>query len=113
MNPNSLTSCSIIPARLASTRLPGKLLLAAAGKPLIPHTCEAAQTARLPREVIVAADHINLAIPGSHRGPPDGTWQGRAGRPHIVDDVIDVELISAAATAATGHIDITAIANRR
>ena len=36
----------VIPARLASTRLPRKLLLAETGKPLIQHTYEAAQQAR-------------------------------------------------------------------
>ncbi len=61
MNPKSLTSCLIIPARLASTRLPRKLLLPVTDKPLIQHTYEAAQTARLPREVIVAADHQEIA----------------------------------------------------
>lgn len=46
----------IIPARLASTRLPRKLLLAETGKPLIQHTYEAAQRARLPEAICVAAD---------------------------------------------------------
>ena len=35
-------STIVIPARLASTRLPRKLLLAETGKPLIQHTYEAA-----------------------------------------------------------------------
>lgn len=51
----------VIPARLASTRLPGKLLLAETGKPLIQHTYEAARRATRPLGVIVAADHEQIA----------------------------------------------------
>lgn len=50
----------IIPARLASTRLPGKLLLAETGKPLIRHTYEAATRSRLADRVIVACDHPSI-----------------------------------------------------
>lgn len=46
----------VIPARLASTRLPQKLLLAKTGKTLIQHTYEAAQTSKKASEIIVAAD---------------------------------------------------------
>src|SRR5688572_14567111 len=46
----------IIPARLASSRLPRKLLLRETGKSLIQHTYEAACRARLPAGVIVAGD---------------------------------------------------------
>ena len=45
----------VIPARYASTRLPGKPLLAIAGKPMIAHVCERAQEAGA-EEVIVATD---------------------------------------------------------
>lgn len=51
-----LTSTVIIPARLASTRLPRKLLLRETGKTLIQHTYEAARTARLPSGICVATD---------------------------------------------------------
>jgi 3-deoxy-manno-octulosonate cytidylyltransferase (CMP-KDO synthetase) len=47
---------AIIPARLASTRLAGKLLLSLAGKPLILHTLERAKAARNVARVIVATD---------------------------------------------------------
>ncbi len=56
-----LTSFMVIPARLASTRLPRKLLLSETGKPLIQHTYEAAQRAQLPRGLCVAADHEEIA----------------------------------------------------
>jgi len=51
----------IIPARLASTRLPRKLLLSETGKPLIQHTYEAARQATRPSGVCVAVDHPELA----------------------------------------------------
>jgi len=51
----------IIPARLASTRLPRKLLLGETGKPLIQHTYEAAQQATRPSGMCVAADHEEIA----------------------------------------------------
>ncbi len=55
-----MASQIIIPARLASTRLPRKLLLAETGKPLIQHTYEAAQRARRPAGVCVATDHDDI-----------------------------------------------------
>ena len=45
----------VIPARFASTRLPGKPLLNIAGKPMIAHVCERAQEAGA-EEIIVATD---------------------------------------------------------
>jgi 3-deoxy-manno-octulosonate cytidylyltransferase (CMP-KDO synthetase) len=47
---------AIIPARLSSTRLPGKLLLPLAGKPLVLHTLEQAKKAENVTRVIVATD---------------------------------------------------------
>ncbi|MFN0056688.1 MAG: 3-deoxy-manno-octulosonate cytidylyltransferase [Planctomycetales bacterium] len=51
----------LIPARLASTRLPRKLLLAETGKPLLQHTWEAARRVRSLGEVVVAADSVEIA----------------------------------------------------
>ena len=56
-----MTSFIVIPARLNSTRLPEKLLLAETGKPLIQHTYESAQRATRPKGIIVAADHQSIA----------------------------------------------------
>jgi 3-deoxy-manno-octulosonate cytidylyltransferase (CMP-KDO synthetase) len=56
-----LRSTIIIPARLASTRLPRKLLLAETGKPLLQHTYEAASRATRTQGVCVAADHEEIA----------------------------------------------------
>ena len=47
---------AIVPARLSSTRLPNKLLLPIAGKPLIVWTVEQAEKAANVARVIVAAD---------------------------------------------------------
>jgi 3-deoxy-manno-octulosonate cytidylyltransferase (CMP-KDO synthetase) len=55
------TSYVVIPARLASTRLPRKLLLAETGKTLVQHTYEAAQAASRPSGLVVAADHEEIA----------------------------------------------------
>jgi 3-deoxy-manno-octulosonate cytidylyltransferase (CMP-KDO synthetase) len=50
----------VIPARLASTRLPKKLLLSESGKPVIQHTYEAACKSTLATQVIVATDHQDI-----------------------------------------------------
>ena len=47
----------VIPARYASSRLPGKPLLDIAGKPMIWHTWQRAlEAADSPRQVIIATD---------------------------------------------------------
>jgi 3-deoxy-manno-octulosonate cytidylyltransferase (CMP-KDO synthetase) len=51
-----MRSLVVIPARLASTRLPEKLLLCETGKPVIQYTYEAAKTAKRPVDVVVATD---------------------------------------------------------
>lgn len=52
---------AIIPARLGSTRFPGKMLAAETGSPLILHTCEAAARSGLISRVVVAADTAEIA----------------------------------------------------
>lgn len=51
-----MNAAIIIPARFASTRLPGKPLLAETGKPLIQHVYEQAKKAKRAAAVIVATD---------------------------------------------------------
>ena len=51
----------VIPARLASTRLPRKLLLRETGKSLLEHTYLAARRATRPAGLCVAADHVEIA----------------------------------------------------
>jgi 3-deoxy-manno-octulosonate cytidylyltransferase (CMP-KDO synthetase) len=60
-SPGLLRSTIVIPARLSSTRLPRKLLLAETGRPLIQHTYESAAKATKPANVLVAADCEELA----------------------------------------------------
>ena len=55
-----LKTAIIIPARLQSTRLPRKMLLAETGKPLVQHTVEAARQCRLADRVLVAADAAEI-----------------------------------------------------
>jgi 3-deoxy-manno-octulosonate cytidylyltransferase (CMP-KDO synthetase) len=52
-----MNTLCIIPARYASTRLPGKPLADIAGKPMIQHVYERASLAKLPSTVLVATDH--------------------------------------------------------
>jgi 3-deoxy-manno-octulosonate cytidylyltransferase (CMP-KDO synthetase) len=54
-------STIIIPARLASTRLPRKLLLKETGKSVLQHTYEAASRAKRPSGICVAADCKEIA----------------------------------------------------
>jgi 3-deoxy-manno-octulosonate cytidylyltransferase (CMP-KDO synthetase) len=51
----------VIPARYASTRLPGKPLLSDTGRPLIQHVVEAARRAKSLGRVIVATDDRRIA----------------------------------------------------
>jgi 3-deoxy-manno-octulosonate cytidylyltransferase (CMP-KDO synthetase) len=51
----------VIPARFASTRLPGKALLSETGRPLIQHVVEAARRAQSLQRVIVATDDARIA----------------------------------------------------
>ena len=50
----------VIPARLASTRLPEKLLLCETGKSVLEHTYLACKTALRPNGITVAVDHSRL-----------------------------------------------------
>lgn len=54
--PAARSAVIVIPARLSSTRLPRKMLLAETGRPLIAHTYEAARRSRAATDVIVATD---------------------------------------------------------
>lgn len=54
------SSFVVVPARLASSRLPRKMLLSDTGKPLIQHTYEAAMQATQPIGLCVATDHEEI-----------------------------------------------------
>jgi 3-deoxy-manno-octulosonate cytidylyltransferase (CMP-KDO synthetase) len=51
----------LIPARLASTRFPNKMLAADTGRPLVQHVVERVRSCRCVREIIVAADDPRIA----------------------------------------------------
>lgn len=55
-----MKSLIVIPARLNSTRLPGKMLLAETGKPLIEHTFDAACKSQKANHQIVATDDDSI-----------------------------------------------------
>ncbi len=57
----------VIPARYASTRLPGKMLADIAGKPMVVHVAERARASGA-SEVIVATDHQDIAKAVTHHG---------------------------------------------
>lgn len=56
-----MQSFIVIPARLESTRLKRKLLLRETGKSVLQHTYESVRRAARPSDVIVAADHAEIA----------------------------------------------------
>src|SRR5262245_28030229 len=58
----------VIPARYASTRLPGKPLLRQTGKYLIEHVYERARQARRAGQVLVATDDPRIAAAVTHCG---------------------------------------------
>ncbi len=51
---------AIIPARLGSTRLPGKVLLSETGQPLIQHVWESARSAKRVERVVIATDNARV-----------------------------------------------------
>lgn len=61
MSSESQHVVGIIPARLQSSRLPGKMLLRESGKPLIQYSWEAACKASRLNEVIIATDSPEIA----------------------------------------------------
>ena len=87
----------IIPARYASTRLPGKMLLEAAGKPLVQHTYEQAAKARLAQSVIVATDDERIAAAvrafGGEAVMTDPAHQSGSARAAEAARALDAEII--------------------
>ena len=57
----SVKAIAIIPARLASTRLPRKILREIAGRPMLAYVYEAARACSQLQEVIVATDSDEIA----------------------------------------------------
>lgn len=61
LHTNSVTAIAIIPARIASTRLPRKVLRDIAGRPMLAHVYEAARACPQLQDVIVATDSEEIA----------------------------------------------------
>src|SRR5476649_2164377 len=114
----------VIPARHASTRLPGKMLADIAGKPMVVHVAERARASGA-REVVVATDHKDIAdtvarhgfsailTRADHRSGTDRIAEVAALRGYAPDTIvinvqgdeplIDSMLIRAAAQELTSH----------
>lgn len=60
-SPADTRAIVVIPARFASSRLPGKPLAEIAGRPMIAHVCERAARARTVASVVVATDDSRIA----------------------------------------------------
>jgi 3-deoxy-manno-octulosonate cytidylyltransferase (CMP-KDO synthetase) len=78
----------VIPARFASTRLPGKALLSATGRPLIQHVIEAARRAQSIQQIIVATDDVRIADAVTAIG--GAVMMTRADHPSGTDRVAEV-----------------------
>jgi 3-deoxy-manno-octulosonate cytidylyltransferase (CMP-KDO synthetase) len=68
INSTGMKTIAVIPARLASTRLPRKMLREIAGKPLIGCVYEAVVSSRLLAEVIIATDSEEIMTVCRERG---------------------------------------------
>ena len=58
----------VIPARLQSTRLPGKVLADIHGRPMLQHVYDRAKQSKLPAEVLIATDSEEVAQQASRWG---------------------------------------------
>ena len=67
LSPNAMTFDIVIPARYASTRLPGKALLPIADKPMVAWVWERAMQAGA-RHVVIATDDSRIADEMTARG---------------------------------------------
>ena len=56
-----MKAIAIIPARIASTRLPRKILREIAGRPMLAHVYDAARACAQLQDVIVATDSEEIA----------------------------------------------------
>ncbi len=116
----------VIPARHASTRLPGKILADIGGRPMVVHVAERARASGA-TEVIVATDHMDIAdaaarhgfaavmtradhLSGTDRIAEVAVHRGFAPDAIVVnvqgdEPLIEPALISAAAQQLAGHAD--------
>lgn len=94
--PPSPRVVAVIPARLASTRLPRKVLRAVAGEPLLYWVYEAARACPQFEQVIVAVDSEEVAALGRERGWPvvmtSPDLPSGTDRLHAVSRAIDADI---------------------
>ncbi len=89
----------VIPARLASTRLPGKVLRELAGKPLLAWVYEAAARSKAFSRLIVAADSNEVAALGEAQG-----WEVRMTSPSLASGTDRVHRVAAELATKDGSI---------
>ena len=92
------TTVVVIPARLASTRLPGKALLDIAGKPMICRVAERARAARNVDRVIIATDSHEILQAVLAEGyeaklTSDSHLSGTDRIAEVVEDLSEAEII--------------------
>src|SRR5260370_1937687 len=104
----------LIPARMASTRLPGKPLLDIAGEPMIVHVMRRAQAARV-GEVVVATDSEVIAAcvekAGGRAGMTRADHASGSGRIFEALDVIDPQRRSSIIVNVQGDLPTLAAAD--
>jgi 3-deoxy-manno-octulosonate cytidylyltransferase (CMP-KDO synthetase) len=89
---NPKSAIAIIPARMASTRLPGKPLLAETGKPMIQHVVENARRAsRLDRIVVASDDQVIIDAVRSFGGEAVLTGEHPNGTSRIAEALLRLE----------------------
>jgi 3-deoxy-manno-octulosonate cytidylyltransferase (CMP-KDO synthetase) len=86
---NPLKVVGVIPARLASTRLPRKVLLPIAGRPMLAWVCEAARACAQLSRVIVATDSEEVMELGRAEG-----WEMRLTSPDLASGSDRVHTVS-------------------
>lgn len=112
----SVRATVIIPARLASTRFPGKVLANATGRPLIQHVFERAQRSACAARVVVATDEARVAdavagfggeVVMTSRDHPNGTSRlaEAAGVLGLADDEIVVNAQGDEPELDPSHLD--------
>src|SRR3954467_5181972 len=85
---------AVIPARLASTRLPRKILREIAGRPMLAWVYEAARASKLLNEVIVATDSDEIMSVCKQNG-----WNARMTSPECRSGTERVYEVSKAVSA--------------
>jgi 3-deoxy-manno-octulosonate cytidylyltransferase (CMP-KDO synthetase) len=110
----ALTVLGVIPARLASTRLPRKVLRQIAGQPMVVHVYERARAARRLTDVLVATDsdevidvcrsyHVPAVLTSpDHPSGTDRVWEVAQGR--LADVYVNIQGDEPLLTA--GHVEL-------